>query len=314
MTTDKRDNTGQPYEILVQGIFQAIHDQDEVKTLIVERNKTLQGKTTSHQIDVYWKFEKSGIAYETIVQAKDWASTVNQGQLLQFKGVLDDLPSQPRGIFVTRTGYQQGAKNFAAAHGIILYELNEPPKRPHTGITTLGWIKFEPELRSFKLPAKSPDQKTVEELVLGVKSTVFEPRYSNIEFQIDSPWHTQNIPTSQLGKSHIKLNPLPLLKVILYDPTQAPTSNLEEVVRQEIAIMRDEKLGRKHVVHIFDRDTFLAPPCTDDIFVKITKVSFDLEIEVTQVPAQFILSKFVQVVLREIPSEKARTFLAPKTD
>src|ERR1022692_3138806 len=76
MMGNRHDNTGKPYEILVQAIFQAIHDQEEVATLVVERNKTLQGKTTPHQIDVYWKFEKGGIPYEAIVQAKDWQSRV----------------------------------------------------------------------------------------------------------------------------------------------------------------------------------------------------------------------------------------------
>jgi len=44
-------NTGVPYERLVQGIFQAIHDQDQVHTIAVEHDKTLQGKTITHQID-----------------------------------------------------------------------------------------------------------------------------------------------------------------------------------------------------------------------------------------------------------------------
>jgi len=66
-----KTNTGLSYEILVQGIFQAIYDQEKVANLIVERNKILQGRTTPHQIDVYWKFEKAGITYENILQAKD---------------------------------------------------------------------------------------------------------------------------------------------------------------------------------------------------------------------------------------------------
>jgi hypothetical protein len=76
--------------------------------------------------------------------------------------------------------------------------------------------------------------------------------------------------------------------------------------------MRDEKLDRKHVVRVFDIDTFLGPPCTSEAFLKFNKVSFDLEIQVSQTPAHFNLSKFVQLVLREIPSDKTRTFLAPK--
>ena len=153
-------NTGVPYERLVQGIFQAIHDQEEVNNLTVERDKTLQGKISTHQIDVYWQFEKGGITYETIVQAKDWQTNpVKQGDLFHFKCILDDLPGQPRGVFVTRTGYQQGAKHFAAAQGIILYELDELPKPPGFVITTLGWARAHAELRSFKIQPKNPDEK-----------------------------------------------------------------------------------------------------------------------------------------------------------
>src|ERR1700730_16157145 len=88
MMGNSRDNTGRTYEILVQAIFQAIHDQDEVANLTVEHNKTLQGEILSHQIDVYWKFESGGITHEAVVQAKDWQSRVKQGQLVQFKSVI----------------------------------------------------------------------------------------------------------------------------------------------------------------------------------------------------------------------------------
>jgi hypothetical protein len=94
----KKKNTGIPYEKLVQGIFQAIHNQEEVATITVEQNKTVQGKISTHQIDVYWKFQTGGIEHEVIVQAKDWRSAVKQGDLFHFKSVLDDLPNQPRGF------------------------------------------------------------------------------------------------------------------------------------------------------------------------------------------------------------------------
>lgn len=119
-------NTGISYELLTKRIFQDILDQSAVKTISVEHNVPLTGKSASHQIDVYWKFELNGISYETVVQAKDWNQAVSQGALLQFKAVLDDLPGSPVGIFVTRTGYQSGARDYAATHGIKLYELREP--------------------------------------------------------------------------------------------------------------------------------------------------------------------------------------------
>ncbi len=312
MVAKSRKNTGVSYEVLVQGIFQAINDQDEVANLAVERNKTLQGITTRHQIDVYWKFEKGGITYETIVQAKDWKNPVKKGQLIEFKGVRDDLPGPPRAVFVTRTGFQKGAKDFAAAHGIILYELGEPAKRPNTQITPLGWVVFKAELRTFKVPNKDPNEEPVEELAMGLRTTVFQPIYSNFVFQIDSRWFDENL--WGLDKSQIKLNTLPNAEVVFYDQNHAPVSNLDECVRQEVAIMKDEKLDRKHVEHVFANETFIGPPCTNDEFVKVNKVAFDLEIKITETPAHFSLSKFVKLVLREIPSEKTRTFLGRKND
>jgi hypothetical protein len=147
---------------------------------------------------------------------------------------------------------------------------------------------------------------------MGLKTTVYEPRYSNIQFEIDSAWFAQNPATSQLDKSSIKLQPLPIVEIILYDKGQASATNLEAVVREEIAIVKHEKSDRKHVVHVFTYDTFIGPPCTAGPFIKINKVSFDLEIEVVERPAHFNLSRFVRFVLREIPSDKTRTFLAPK--
>jgi hypothetical protein len=80
----------------------------------------------------------AGVIYRTVVQAKDWGQPVKQEQLLAFRAILDDLPGQPRGIFVTRTGYQSGALEVARAHGIALYELREPTKEDMEGkITTI---------------------------------------------------------------------------------------------------------------------------------------------------------------------------------
>jgi hypothetical protein len=126
-------NTGIPYEILTQQIFQALHDQDQVKNIKVQHNVELQGKTLKHQIDVYWEYELGGVVYRAIVQAKDWGQAVTQNQLLAFKAILDDLPGQPRGIFVTRTGYQSGAEQFAKANGIVLYELRVPTEEDMKG-------------------------------------------------------------------------------------------------------------------------------------------------------------------------------------
>nr|UPA60006.1 restriction endonuclease [uncultured bacterium] len=126
-------NTGRDYESLVESVFTQLLEQDSVKNITIEKNKILQGKTTTHEIDVYWEFIAGGIKYSTIIQAKDWNQKVPQGEILKLKAIIEDLPGQPRGVFITRTGYQQGALDVAKANGIITYELREPTEEDWKG-------------------------------------------------------------------------------------------------------------------------------------------------------------------------------------
>ena len=125
---DTKKNTGKSYEELTQKIFQELNNQQYVTNIDVKRDIILEGKTAKHQIDVFWEFKHSGIPYFTIVQAKNWAKNVELSHLITFKGVLDDLPNQPRGVFVTKTGYQKGALEYAKKNGIVIYVLREPCK------------------------------------------------------------------------------------------------------------------------------------------------------------------------------------------
>lgn len=114
-------NTGIPYEKLVQHIYRQIVNCNGIDTIDVQHNVMLKGKTTSHQIDVYWEFVLGGILYRTVIQAKDWAAKVPQGAMLTFKAVLDDLPNGTKGIFIAKTGYQSGAIDVAKANGISIH-------------------------------------------------------------------------------------------------------------------------------------------------------------------------------------------------
>jgi len=69
--------------------------------------------------------KRGGITYLTLIQAKDWAKAVDQGEVLKFKAILDDIPGQPRGLSVARSGFQTGAEEVARGNGIKLYELRE---------------------------------------------------------------------------------------------------------------------------------------------------------------------------------------------
>jgi hypothetical protein len=118
-------NNGKAYEELTEQVFARLMGQSNVCTK-VERDVKLAGKSTTHQIDVTFEFKAGVTTYRTIVQCKDWGSAVKQEQVLAFHGVLTDIPGQPRGIIVSRSGFQEGARKVAEHHGIKLYELRPP--------------------------------------------------------------------------------------------------------------------------------------------------------------------------------------------
>lgn len=127
-------NTGIAYEELTQEVFTRLHAQQTLCTN-VERNVILAGKSgAQHQIDVTFTFLAGAVPYRTIVQCKDWGSPVKQAQVLEFKQVLDEIPGQPRGIIVSRSGFQAGAQTLARHHGIVLYELREPKDEDWNGL------------------------------------------------------------------------------------------------------------------------------------------------------------------------------------
>lgn len=46
---------------------------------------------------------------------------------------MQDIPGQPRGIFITKTGYQKGAREIAEKLNIVLYELRKPTDKDWEG-------------------------------------------------------------------------------------------------------------------------------------------------------------------------------------
>jgi hypothetical protein len=307
---DAEDKTGRSYESVAQGIFQLLVDQDSVRPVSVEHDVILQGKTAPHQIDVYWKFEMAGVEYETIVETKDWSKPVEQDKLFCFKAVLDDLPGQPRGIFVTRSGYQSGAAAYAKAHGIILYELDVV--RPSTvTIETLGWAQYSIVLAPLRGSPKNEELAVQEHFALGWKWTVSTPRVSDLRLQHDQAWIQQNPVKGNFDISTFKVPCTLFRDIILYDEAHAAASNVELIIRKAIDVMKDEKTNSKQLIHTFERPTFVGPPVTPS-YIKVNSMSANIEIESTDLPMRFGNSKFVQFVLHEITSGKTQLFFRPK--
>jgi hypothetical protein len=302
---------GALYEDLAQVVFQSIVNQSDLRNVEVRNNVRLEGKFGNlHQIDIYWKFAVDRLEYETVVEAKDWKSPVDVGELLRFRSVLDDLPGQPKGIHVSRSGYQKGALEYARAHGILLYELREADYLPNLQITTTGWAQF----RAVRMPLRGIVMTTAETkpdswYALGLDVDVFTPNFSNIRFEIPVAWVQSEYP--DLDVSVIWKHQFPvkaLHETFLYNEDGAVICNLAKVFRQITDSMSIEGLRQGRRTHLFEKATFLQTGAPDFPRVNIQSVSVDVEIECRHEIRRARMSNFAQWVLRELNSGSAEWF------
>ena len=264
-------NTGKEYEQVVQKVFQSILDQKFVKNITVQHDVTLQGKSTTHQIDVYWEFSDGISTYATIVQAKDYSSNVSQDKLLTFKGVIDDLPNHPKGIFVTKTGYQRGAKAYAEANGILLYELRQPTDKDWE-----GYIRD-----------------------ISIKLTMFSPNVSDLKIWIDYKWlneNYKNIPKRiQMSGNDDE--------VFLFNGNKEKVASIYELKNSLIKKYGQEN-SSQYVEEIFDKPTFINYAKDGIDWLKINKISFNLSFRTYQDTIEINGDDIVKFILKDVLKDK----------
>lgn len=131
-------NHNTEFELFTQRIYQKLVNNDVLKPTTVQHNVKLKGKSgCEHQIDVYWEYEIAGNMHRVAIECKNYESLVPLGKVRDFQGVLSDL-NDVRGIMVSRKGYQNGARKFAAEYGISLKVVHQPEWNETIGsITTV---------------------------------------------------------------------------------------------------------------------------------------------------------------------------------
>lgn len=123
-------NNGKAFELLTRNVFEELAKLEGLNLLEIKHDCKLRGLSgAEHQIDVYLKYEVLGQEHESIIEAKDFSSPVDKPRLMSFFGVLSDLPRRPNGIFVTRSGFDEGnIPIIAASYNIGLYVLENFPQ------------------------------------------------------------------------------------------------------------------------------------------------------------------------------------------
>ncbi|ELQ6072659.1 restriction endonuclease [Cronobacter sakazakii] len=121
-------NTGKEYEEFVGAIQQSLINAEgmsHLKNIKVELNKKIEDRSgILRQFDVYWEFNLGGYDYKTVIECKDYTSTVTIDKIDAFIGKTQDIPGL-RLIYATKTGYQSGAQKKAEQHKIDLLIIRE---------------------------------------------------------------------------------------------------------------------------------------------------------------------------------------------
>ncbi|MFG6179585.1 restriction endonuclease [Halomonas sp. THAF12] len=81
----------------------------------------------SHQVDVYYQFEKAGITHKVAIECKDCGRPIDNGQVAQFFGKLSNAGSIQK-VMVSRLGYQKLAREIAEDNDVLLLTIDDLPK------------------------------------------------------------------------------------------------------------------------------------------------------------------------------------------
>lgn len=120
---------GDSYEDFVANVYQMISLADQfgkTETIKIERNKKISDKRGNiREIDIYWEYMFMDQKYSTAVECKNYNSTITMEKVDAFVTKIQSL-NISKGIMVTKTGFQSGAKSSAKEHGISLITIRKP--------------------------------------------------------------------------------------------------------------------------------------------------------------------------------------------
>jgi hypothetical protein len=253
------------YELLVREIYQQILDQDKVPNIVVEHDVFKRGLATEHQIDVYWEFSLGGCIHRVAVQAKQWAKRVDQGELLKFKAVLDDLPGTV-GIVVTAEGYQKGALDVAATYGITICELKQetqPPIEVAPGDTCTLSIKG---LR-----------------MAGEKPFALVMRHERVRREVSDAVFQSDLPPSGFAEPSLRIVQPNSRDVEFYNIEEKLLFTLEDIYAEMALELRNSNETQALMTRSFNEPTFLkVPSLSTSVKVKSLSAKITLRSEIQE--------------------------------
>lgn len=112
----------------------------------VSQNISIKGLSgVVHEFDVFYDFWHLNLLFRVAIECKDWNSPVDKGKVQEFWSKIDDLYNIA-GVMIAKSGYQEGALQFAKAKGILLLTLNDLPSFTDIIVKKIEYLLLPDEL------------------------------------------------------------------------------------------------------------------------------------------------------------------------
>ncbi|MNU64535.1 Restriction endonuclease [compost metagenome] len=122
-------NIGQDFEDQIKYIFSHILNVKDEGVNVLNRVSLIGLSGVSHEFDLFYEFDRSGFTHKVAIECKNTNRPIEKKDILEFVGKLNDFRNI-LGIFISRNGYQSGAKEYGQKHGLVLMDQNDLPTFP----------------------------------------------------------------------------------------------------------------------------------------------------------------------------------------
>lgn len=117
---------GEYLESYVTYMYQSLLVRHAQNLRVTNRAVVPDTRGNVYEIDVFFEFEIAGVQHRVAIECKDHRRPVTRDEVIAFYGKISDMPSTI-GVFVSRSGFQQGARTYLEEHGVKYFSGSSLP-------------------------------------------------------------------------------------------------------------------------------------------------------------------------------------------
>lgn len=110
------------FEIFCMNTLKAYAEKERLKDFSITHNKKIQADDGTYQIDVYAEYTALGAKNVVLVECKKKSNAIKREVVEVLHKRLENLGAH-KGILISTSGFQSGATEYAAKHGIALWQI-----------------------------------------------------------------------------------------------------------------------------------------------------------------------------------------------